>query len=222
MICFFTDNHYDVYPGRVIYENLAPQWRERIRFFNDSWEVLESGSWLDDCELLVLHMIGGSCSQPLPGTGAEKAVKAYLDSGRPVLLLHGSSAAFWEWDFWREAVGLRWVRNNDPDGFAASTHPNEPYEVTVSKTRHPLARRLNCMSLGKDEIYTELEQTAPLWILMETRVNGRSYPQCVETVTPGGSHIVSFLPGHAPEITANPVLIENVAIIMEYLLLLKK
>ena len=38
----------------------------------------------------------------------------------PLLLLHGSSAAFWHWDWWRRIVGYRWVRGNDPDGIPAS------------------------------------------------------------------------------------------------------
>ena len=135
MIYFFADNHYGVHPGKVIYEHLPVELKEKITFFNDEWEPLEHSDWNRDCELLILNMIGATCDQPHPGADAEKRVRSYLERGGDVLLLHGSSAAFWMWDWWRPLVGERWVRPNDPDGMEASTHPKKPYLVTRSKTR---------------------------------------------------------------------------------------
>ena len=218
MIYFFSDSHYTQEPGKHIYGKLPADLRERIRFFQDDWALLESGEWEKDCELLILNMIAGTCGQPKPGPGAEQAVRRYCERGGNILLLHGSSAAFWEWKWWREIVGLRWTRPNDPDGQIASTHPHAPCTVKVTKTRHPLAAKLREIELPNDEIYTALEETAPIMTLMATTVNGETWPQCCETVSPWRGLIVSFIPGHLPVCTENPDLVYDVEVLIRYLL----
>ena len=218
MIYFFADNHYDAHPGRVLYEHLSQELQARTRFYEDQWEELENGGWEADCELLILNVIGGTCEQPHPGAGAEAAVRRYLESGRSALLLHGSSAAFWQWDWWRPLAGLRWVRPGDPDGVETSTHPATPCVVQVAKTRHPLAKRLVDFALPLDEVYINLEQTAPTSILMTTQIEQGTFPQCCETLSPWGGRLVSFIPGHKPECVSTPGLIADAESIINYLL----
>ena len=158
MIYFFADDHYNVHPGKVIFEHLPDDRKSGIRFFENDWTVLESASWLNDCELLILNLIGTTCNLPHPGPGAEKAVRQWCEKGGNILMLHGSSAAFWQWEWWRSIVGFRWVRPNDPDGVEHSTHPNKPYRLTVSKTRHVLTKSLEEIELPADEIYINMEQ----------------------------------------------------------------
>ena len=122
MIYFFADDHYNTHAGKNIFQHLSGDLKERTVFFENDFTLLEEGSWEKTCELLVLHLIGGTCSLPHPGPGAEKAVKNYCDRGGHLLLLHGSSAAFWQWEWWRSITGIRWVRPNDPDGVERSTH----------------------------------------------------------------------------------------------------
>lgn len=218
MIYFFADDHYGVHPGKVIFENLPEKLKGNIRFVENDWTLLESGDWLADCDLLVLNMIGTTCKLPHPGEGAEGAVRSYCERGGNALLLHGSSAAFWEWDWWRKIVGYRWVRGNDPDGVPASTHPTKPYSLRLAKTRHPLMKQLATFDLPADEIYTELEQVCPSMVLMDTMIEEGVFPQCTETLTPWGGKFIGFLPGHAPAVTSNPDLIRTVAVLMNYLL----
>ena len=170
MIYFFADDHYDAHPGRVIFEHLPEELKSKTAFYENEWDVLEHGDWDRDCELMILNMIGATCGQPHPGAEAEKRVRRYLERGGSALLLHGSSAAFWMWDWWRPLVGERWVRPNDPDGTPASTHPKKPCFVKRSVTRHALARKLREMDLPEDEIYTNLENTCPCMRLMETHI----------------------------------------------------
>jgi len=217
MIEFFADGHYGAEPGEHIYRSLSAGWREKIAFHRCDWQPLESGEWEKECPLLVLHMIGGTCGEPHPGEGAEKAVRRYCERGGNLLLLHGSSAAFWQWNWWRKIVGMRWVRPNDPDGVPASTHPHAPCSVYVTKSAHPLAGKLCNFELPEDEIYTALEQTAPVMTLMECQVNGKSEFQCCEAISPWGGKIVSFIPGHKPECTENPILLRNIETLLEYL-----
>ena len=214
MIYFFADDHYNVHPGKVIFEHLPDDRKSGIRFFENDWTVLESASWLNDCELLILNLIGTTCNLPHPGPGAEKAVRQWCEKGGNILMLHGSSAAFWQWEWWRSIVGFRWVRPNDPDGVEHSTHPNKAYRLTVSKTRHVLTKSLEEIELPADEIYINMEQVCPAMILMETHIEEGTFPQ----FSPWGGKLVNFIPGHAPEVTSNPKLIRNVETIIDYLL----
>ena len=132
-----------------------------------------------------------------------------------LLLLHGGSSAFWPYAWFRELVGIRWVRGNDPDGFVASFHPHEPYKVVRAKCRHRLVNKLVEMDLPKDEIYTGLEQTRPVWTLMNTTISTGTFPQCTESATPWGGRVINFLPGHDKSVTRHPDFIANVKLLID-------
>ena len=217
MIYFFADDHYGTHAGRCLYGQLPTELRDRTVFTENEWDLLESGRWVDDCELLILHCIAGTCGQPLPSSGAETAVKSYLTRGGNVLLLHGSSAAFWHWAWWRCIVGLRWVRPNDPDGVMASSHPLSPCQVVPVPSEHPLSKVLKPFDLENDEVYVDLQEVSPVTVLMTTQIAGKTYPQCFETVTADGSRIVSFLPGHLETNVRNPTLSADVALLVRNL-----
>jgi len=216
MIAFFADNHYDARPGHHLNEKLNLQ--QTVIFAEDDMTQLPELLEREDCQLLMLNWIGATCGLPHPGPEIERAVKAYLESGRPIMLLHGASAAFWEWSWWRDLVGLRWVRGEDPDGFAASTHPVRPYSVTVAKTRNPLAAKLKPFSLPTDEIYTNLEQTAPVSVLLETKIEEGTFPQAYTCQSPYGGKIACFIPGHASHAFESPELVHNAHVLIDYLL----
>ncbi len=218
LIYFFTDDHYQASPGKHIYNKLPIELKEKIVFQEDQWDLLESGDWEKDCELLILHMISDTCNQPIPGKGAENAVRKYCERGGNMLLLHASSAAFWHWQWWRNIVGLRWVRPNDPDGIIPSSHPKIPSVIEVSKVRHPLVSKLKKIVLPKDEVFVDLEQMNPITVLMETSIYGETYPQAYECETPWKGKILSFIPGHIPQSTENPDLIWDVSEMIRYLL----
>ena len=150
MIFFFADDHYRTRAGAGIFANLPGDLRNQSVFRENDFSLLESGAWECGCELLVLHLIGGTCSRPHPGAGAEAAVKRYCARKGPMLLLHGSSAAFWQWPWWRRITGMRWVRPNDPDGVERSVHPAAPCRVRPCKCRHPLAAKLVPFELPED------------------------------------------------------------------------
>ena len=214
MIYFFADDHYGTHAGRCLYGQLPMELRRRVVFTENDWDLLESERWVDDCELLILHCIAGTCGQPLPGDGAETAVKVYLARGGNVLLLHGSSAAFWHWPWWRRIVGLRWVRENDPDGATPSTHPHSPCRVETVPSEHPLSKALKPFDLEEDEVYINLQEEGPVTLLMTAEVDGKTYPQCFEAQSASGSRIVSFLPGHLEANVRKPTLVANVAMLV--------
>lgn len=214
-ITFISDNHYGSHGGLVI--NKALSGRYDISFAEDDYTGLIAPGALADTDLLMTAVIGDTCNIPHAGEECEPEVRAFLESGKPVFLVHGGSASFWQWDWWRETVGLRWVRPGDPEGVPQSTHPVIPFDVSLSKSRHPLISKLKPFSLTeKDELYIELEVTRPILPLMEASHEGKSYPMAYSTTTRWGGEIVGFLPGHRPEVTGTEAIIENCAAIIDY------
>jgi hypothetical protein len=103
MIYFFVDNHFEARPGFHLYEKLKSDFD--IKLFEDDISVLSKPGSLDDCSLLMINMICGIGKLPQPGADAEKEVKKYCVSGRPLFLIHAGSAAFTQWDWWRKLTG---------------------------------------------------------------------------------------------------------------------
>ncbi len=218
MICFFADSHFDKHCGLKLYEQFPAELAARTIFTENQWDILESGEWERDCELLILNMIATTCGQPHAGAGAEAAVKRYVERGGNILMLHGSSAAFWQWQWWRDICGFRWVRPNDPDNVERSIHPVRTFTTTVAKSRHVLSGKLKDFTLENDEIYIKCEQMLPMTVLMETHTDEGIYPQCVECITPCGGTEVIFLPGHREESFSNADFIADNFILIDYLL----
>lgn len=217
MIIFAADNHYGVHPGLCAFEEIRGAHPDII-FSEDDWSIFNRYNLAKDCELLILNMIGSTCGNPLPDEEACLAVKRYCETGKNLLLLHGSSAAFWHCSWFRENSGLRWVRPGDPDEIPQSVHPVEPYTVKISKTRHPLCKKLVEMDFSEaDEIYTVMEQTQPLWILMQTTISSGTHPMLTESVNQWGGKVINFMPGHKPSVTRHPDYIQNLKTLIAYL-----
>jgi hypothetical protein len=214
MILFAADNHYETHAGRVLYDCMANDYE--IDFYEDDWSCFETSNLSDRYALIVLNLIAGACKVPPPTPAAEANVRAYLETGKPMLLLHGASAAFWSCDWWRPLVGFRWVRPDDPDGFTRSDHPRIPYTVQVSKSRHPLCRTLQDVSLPEDELYINLEQTCPASVLMETKTEFGTFPMCYEVRSPWGGSIAAYIPGHDADVVRLPGNVANCRALIDY------
>lgn len=215
MILFLADNHYEARPGARIYDMLKDE--VSFHFFEDDCRELARSDLRDSYEFITLNLISGTGEMPEPGPEEEAGLKTYLEAGGDLLLLHGSSAAFWHWDWWREIVGLRWVRPNDPDGSAQSIHPVKGHRLDVAKSRHPLCERLRSYDVEKDEIYIELEQTSPVHTLMTTTIDEGTFTQAYESLTPWGGRILAYIPGHYPEALSHPTFLHNVRLFIDEL-----
>lgn len=216
MIYFLADNHFGARPGAALYAELHHDYK--IHFEENTFPCLESVDLRENCSLLILNFIAGTGTTASPTGAAEANVRRYLEAGKPLLLIHAGSAAFWHWPWWREVVGLRWVRNNDPFQIAPSVHPTAPYRVDLCKCRHPLLPHLRPMDLPSDEIYIQLEQTAPAVFLMQTTIDQGTFPQCHENRSPWGGRVIGLLPGHSAEVVRHPDYLANVRAIIARLL----
>ena len=215
MILFVADDHYKARPGFMLAEKLKADYD--LEFHENEWTALEQDHLIQRYDLIILNMISHTCGIQAPGVQAEKSVKEYLEAGGSMLLCHGSSAAFWHWDWWRPLVGFRWVRGQDPDGVEPSTHPKRPFTVRPAKCSHPLVKKLKVAEFPEDEIYIHLEQTCPVTILMETTTDEGTFPQVYLTQTPWGGQLISTLPGHAMEVVQSDINVSNTKVLIDSL-----
>jgi Trehalose utilisation len=217
MIIFVADDHFGVHPGAEIFKNISPRFPE-MEFYENDLSCFKNDKFAEDCDLLILNMIADTCDNEKAGEDVEASIKAYCESGKNLLLLHGASAAFWHWAWWRKIVGFRWVRGNDPDGVDPSTHPTHHFQVDLAKSRHELVNKLSPITMPHDEIYINLEQVCPTITLLETTIPDGTFPQCYICKTPWGGKIIGFLPGHSSGATNLPELNRNIEILVQYLL----
>jgi len=237
MIYFFADNHYETRAGYWLYEKISPLRNKNrlierirrffkddpavnfpIRFFEDDISHLAGKEFLRNCSLLIINLICGTGKLEMPGNETEVILKEYCMRGRPLFLVHAGSAAFWQWDWWRKLTGLRWVRENDPDGKEASVHPVKDFSVIPTNSSHAVIKELKSFGLKNDEIYTKLDQTQPVDVLMETKIEEGTFPMAYVSRNQWGGKVLGFLPGHKPESFDNAELVHNVKAMIHYAL----
>jgi hypothetical protein len=214
LIYFFADNHFEARPGFHLHEKLKTDFE--IKFFEDDISVLSKPGCLDDCSLLMINMICGIGKLPQPSPEAEAEVKKYCVSGRPLFLIHAGSAAFTQWDWWRRLTGLRWVRENDPEGLAPSVHPVKDF--MVRRTEKEIVKGLKAFTLKNDEIYTNLAQTADIDVLLETEIDGKTCPMAFKSKNEWGGKIMGFLPGHLPKSFENQDMLYDIELLIKSVL----
>lgn len=217
MILFLADNHFGKHPAQMIHGALTEHYGAKVAFFEDDFETFLDVE-PETVQLLILHVIGDTSGIAHAGPEVEEWMLRYFRPGKPVLLLHGSSAAFWKWSWWREMVGFRWVRGEDPDGLEASTHPVVPARIYRTKSTHPLVKRLDDFEMPEDELYINLAHAGPAWVLMEASFEGRSHPMLYEGQTTWGGQLVCWIPGHRETTLRHPVFVHNTVQILRYML----
>jgi len=216
MDLFLADNHFGKHPAKTIHRELGNRFGLNFRFYEDDLNSFLENS-PGSVDFLILHLIGDTSGVDHAGPEVEKWIFEYLQSQKPLLLMHGASAAFWKWDWWRRIVGLRWVRDNDPDGMPPSTHPVVSAPIVRTKSTHPLTGRLRNFEMPEDELYIDLAYVGPIWVLMAAPHGGESHPMLYECESPGGGQIMGWLPGHREETLRHSDFLHNTVEIIHYL-----
>jgi hypothetical protein len=215
-IFFAADNHYGTHSGKILYDIIKDDFN--IDFYEDNWNGFSQNNFAYKYDLVILNMISGTSNVPSPSLQNIKNFVSYLQQGMPVFLLHESNAAFWQWSWWRNIVGFRCVKEDDPEGTDASASSICSYKIKKCKTIHPLRKKLNSIKFPSDELHTKLEQTCPAITIMEAILEEKNYPVCYETTTQWLGKVINYLPGHNAKTIKIPENIENCKTIINWLL----
>ncbi|MBK1878521.1 ThuA domain-containing protein [Pelagicoccus mobilis] len=215
-ILFLADDHFSARPGYALYKALRHT--HNIDFFENEWSALDLRGPIESADLLVLNMIHSTGDHPTPTETHAESVRHYLQKRKPLLLLHGASAAFWPYDWWRRNVGLRWVRQDDPGNAPPSTHPVQPYLLRRPDPAPPLSQSLKEADFPTDEIYINLQPEGEISPLLHTELDDKTYVQAYLSTTQWGGSVACYLPGHSSEVVTHPSSIHNVNTLIQHLL----
>ncbi len=137
-------------------------------------DVVEKPAFLASSELkkydvVVLHFM--DWEQPDPGERARANLKALVEGGGGLVLVHFACGAFQEWPEFRNLAGRAWdpkLRGHDPHG---------KFTVKIVNKEHPITRGLKPFETV-DELYTCLAGDRPIELLATARskVDGKDYP----------------------------------------------
>lgn len=162
------------YPGHKWQETapvLAKALREDPRL---NVTVTEDPKFLASPELsqydaIVLHFM--NWEQPDPGSEARANLKAFVEGGKGLVIVHFACGAFQEWPEFRNLAG----RSYDP-----KLRPHDPFgkfRVEMKNAEHPVTRGMQPFETT-DELYTCLAGEAPIDVLATAKsvVDGKDYP----------------------------------------------
>lgn len=200
-IVFFADRHYGSYVGRVqadILDGFAD-----VIYIEEDYAALAEALHRNPGSILAVNAIAATPGHPELTPEAEAAVKSHLEKGNDLWVLHGGSAAFWPWKWWRDAMKVRWVRDNDPDGTEPSWHPVEPYSVDVTPIGAARVPGLESWNVPKDELYVGLAQQEGVEVWCSASFEGRDWPQVYCHLSPWNGRVFGWIPGHDPDVMAN-------------------
>lgn len=201
-VIFFGDRHYDAWPCREQAAELRPLCD--LVYIEEDYPALLRALAENPRAILAVNSIADTPGNPIPSPEVESHVKRHLEAGNDLWVLHGGSAAFWPWAWWRELMPLRWVRGNDPDRVAPSTHPIVPINLRPTDSALSAEFGLEPADLPPDELYIQLASQRPHETLLFATHEGVRFPQAYSGTTFWGGDLHGFLPGHSPAVLRHP------------------
>ncbi len=201
-LILFADRHYDSFPGRTQAALLRPLCE--LTYIEEDYSALIAALAAQPGAILAVNSIAATPGNLTVPSELEAPLRAHLAAKAPLWILHGGSAAFWPWAWWRQLMPLRWVRNGDPDNAPVSTHPVVPLLLTPTAFARAQLPALTEVQLPVDENYIQLAEQQPFDTWLTTTFDGVVYPQAYSATTPWGGALHGFIPGHKPESLAHP------------------
>ncbi len=194
----FADRHYGTHAGRWIAGHLSDL--TDVVFVEEDYDALIRAIHDRPGEALAFHAIFATPGNESMPPEMESVIRTHLDGGADVWILHGGSAAFWPWTWWRQLMRVRWVRKDDEDVSTPSWHPVIPYRIEVTDTGEARCPGLESLDLPEDELYVNLHQSGDIETWMTAEYEGVAWPQVYTHPGLSGGTVYGWIPGHKPEV----------------------
>ena len=124
---------------------------------------------LNKYDAVVLHFMDWEV--PDPGPKARANLKAFVENGKGMVVVHFACGAFQDWPEFKNLAGRAWdpkLRGHDPYG---------KFKVEITDTKHPITKGLKSFETT-DEMYTCLAGDRKIKLLAKSKskVDGKDYP----------------------------------------------
>ncbi|MBE0535265.1 MAG: ThuA domain-containing protein [Phycisphaerae bacterium] len=151
---------------------------------------------LNQYDAVVLHFM--NWEQPDPGEKARANLKAFVEGGKGLVLVHFACGAFQDWPEFKNLAGRAWdpkLRAHDPFG---------KYTVDIVDAKHPITRGMKAFETT-DELYTCLagDRKVRMLATAKSKVDGKDYPMAF-TFRYGKGRVFHSVLGHDAPALANP------------------
>ncbi len=137
-----------------------------------------------------------------PDAQMQKSIKALLDAGKPLLVLHHAIAIFPEWPEAEKIIGARYVLQPEAGHPGSTFKVNQPLDVKIADKNDPITRGMEDFHMV-EEVYNQVPISSNVHTLLTTDCP-ESVSQIGWTNTYGKSNIVYLMAGHGPTTYRNP------------------
>ena len=149
---------------------------------------------------IVLHFM--NWKQPAPGEAARENLRAFVQRGGGLVLVHFACGAWQDWPEFKTLAGRVWdpnLRAHDPRG---------AFRVQIVAPEHPITAGMKSFDTD-DELYTCLTGEREVQVLASARskVDGKVYPMAF-AFTYGKGRVFHCVLGHDARALSNPPVAE--------------
>lgn len=143
------------------------------------------------------------------GPAGAALLRNWVETGRPLGVLHCAVGAWRHWDEYHRWVGRVWVW----DGPAASRHPYEPTRLrVVAPGLWPLP--WDEAWIPQDEVFTHLGETAECVDVVVGEISSGASPQA--WITRDHLNVMTWVPAHRSDMWSLPVMRDGLRALLAY------
>jgi len=156
-------------------------------------ERVKSEGGLADFQALVLH------GQYPPDDAAERALEAFVESGRGLVIVHIASSSFQGSPRFRRLAGRVWEYGDNDHGRFTSNHPPVgAFQVDIADPIHPITVGMRPFVVVQDERYQDLLVAPDVTChdLATATLDGRTEPIAWVVLPPRGGRVFHITLGH--------------------------
>ncbi len=125
-------------------------------------------------------------TQKTADDATKVALQGWVQSGKPLLILHAGQGAWPDWEEYGQWCGKVW-------DWSSSIHPHQPAELTVT-AGDPLHFGWSSAWLPKDEVFVKLKDTAEVIIGLTATISDGFFPAAWRNAA--HPNIAVWMPGH--------------------------
>jgi len=201
--CIYADGHAhqrgEVLDGAV--DTLAKLMHKEVKVLDAKTHSLTEAD-LPGIDVLCLFHYQAEVTEE-----TKSALRSWIESGKPVLMLHSSIGAYRDWEEFHKWCGLVWE-------WGVSGHPLRPCTLDATEAGRGLFPFIEAW-LPDDEIYVRLKHAANLEPLLTSEVDGETVTRA--WINKDFPNIAGFNPGHTDAIWRLPVVEQCLQGLLEHL-----
>ncbi|MEM1010778.1 MAG: Gfo/Idh/MocA family oxidoreductase [Planctomycetota bacterium] len=162
---------------------------------------------LDDIDVILLYH-----TQRTSDATTRKLLGDWVESGKPLVVLHCGIGAFDDWPQFREWIGVHWVWGDETIA-PGSGHPHVPCDVVIDRP-DLFPATWNQHWIPRDEVYVRLHESHPVDVIATAHLpDGEQSPAAWQAKA--HRNVSVWAPGHRADVFDLPVMVDGIAAMIQ-------